>query len=376
VNGTDVNLPLLARFPALGRSLYRLSLGEWPTPVVDARRFAAAHGLRHLYIKREDLSHPECGGNKVRGLEFLLGEARRRGTRTVITLSAAGSHHVCKTAWHARQFGMDTVAVVVPQRPAAYVRRNLLIGAAAGTRYVPASYLTLFPKLAVEWAADGGNGAGGRRQFIGPGGTTPLACMGHVNAALELSAQVAAGALPQPDYLYVALGSLGTAAGLWVGCQLAGLRTRLVGVVVSYRWYCTAGRWRRIARRIHGLMRRLDDSVPPLAFERGDIHVVGSALGAGYAEPTTEALRLAGQMQELEGIAVDPTYTSKMLHGAMQWIHAGGLHDRAHLLWHTYHPGPLPDEAAAGRLPGALRVYLAAGNDGEAASRGGGTGGA
>src|SRR5256885_1804915 len=53
--------------------------------------------------------------------------------------------------------------------------------------------------------------------FVPLGGSTPLGTLGHVNAALELAEQVAAGALPEPAAVVVPLGSGGTAAGLLLG---------------------------------------------------------------------------------------------------------------------------------------------------------------
>ena len=65
-------------------------------------------------------------------------------------------------------------------------------------------------------------------------------------------------------------------------------------------------------------------------------------------------------MLDLEGIELDGTYTSKTLHGAMQFIAANALQDKSHLHWHTYHHigkrGDLADFAA--RLPHTIRHYI------------------
>src|SRR5256886_9139051 len=47
-------------------------LGEWPTPLEPAPALAAALGVAALGLKREDRAAAPGGGNKVRGLEFLL----------------------------------------------------------------------------------------------------------------------------------------------------------------------------------------------------------------------------------------------------------------------------------------------------------------
>ena len=59
---------------------------------------------------------------------------------------------------------------------------------------------------------------------------------------LEIAAQVEDGSLPEPAHAVVPVGTGGTAAGLALGFQLAGLRTRVVGVVVNDSSASTAGR--------------------------------------------------------------------------------------------------------------------------------------
>lgn len=348
-DSTQPPLPLFAAYPDLGRRLPWVSLGRWPTPVVSAERFAAAAGLTSLTVKREDRSHPECGGNKLRGLEFLLGEAQARRVDTLLTLGAAGSHHVCRTAYHAARLGITTTALLAPQPSAAYVRRNLTASAACGARLIPVSFLTIGPRLLVELIRPGR-----RVLFIPPGGTSPLACIGHVNAAFELREQIAAGLLPEPDLIFVAMGSLGTAAGLLLGCKLAGLGSRVVGVVVSYRWYCTPRRCVRLARRTLRLMRRLDPSVPDVVLRDDDVGVLTTALGPGYAEFTEDAARAAGEFFEKESIALDGTYTGKTLDGLRQYVGANGLASRRLLYWHTYAPALVATEE---KLPTGLERY-------------------
>lgn len=366
-SGESARPAIFDAYPGLIGRLPWIPIGQWPTPISEVSRLSEAKGLRAVYFKREDLSHPECGGNKVRGLEILLADAQRRGAKRIVTLSAAGSHHIVKTAWHAGSLGIDTVGLVVPQPPAEYVRVNLLIGAALGVRYVPCNYVTLPVRLAVELLRghlpsagatppDGGT----QNYYIPPGGTSPLSVIGHVSAALELRQQVDAGRMPEPDYIYVALGSLGTAAGLAAGCALAGLRCRLVGVVTSHRWYCTRGRWARLARRTLGLLRRFDGSVPWPPIRTRDFIVIGTALGEGYGHRTAESMELAAEAAALEQLHLDQTYTAKVLHGALEFIARERLQDRVHLFWHTFSQTNMPPTDRGGRreLPRALERYL------------------
>ncbi len=330
-------LELFREYPRLQQGLPWVSLGSWPTPVSPMKQFAAEMGLSALYLKREDLSEPDCGGNKIRGLEFLIADAKQRGAKTLVTVGAAGSHHVARTAWHGARFGLRTVAVVLPQPMAEYVRRNLTAALNAGARIVPASIASILPRTAWEalrplhWAA------GRPAYFILQGGTTPLACVGHVNAAIELRGQCGRGECAEPDFAFVPMGSLGTAAGLIVGLKLAGLKTRVVGVVTSYRWYATKRRVLGLARRTLQLMRTLDACIPDISLSTEDFDIVDDALGHGYAEFTEESVRLAAKLGAREGIDLDGTYMAKTLAGMMRYVSQRSLRERTHLLWQTYH---------------------------------------
>lgn len=353
------DFPLFRTFPALADALPRVALGSWPTPVTASPHFAAAHGLTALHVKREDQSHSLCGGNKVRGLELLLADATSRGARTLITMGAAGSHHVCRTAWHAAQLGIRTVAMLVPQAGAEYARRNLVCAASVGAELIPVSYGVVVPALIREMLRPRNWHGAQPPYFIPPGGTCPRSCIGHVNAMFELRDQIDAGVLHEPEFLYVPMGSLGTAAGLLLGARLAELKTRVVGVAVSYHWYCTAGRCARMAMRCLRFMRRFDSSIPEVDLDAGHLDIVHSALGEGYAQFTERSVALARELHHLDGIPLDGTYSAKALAGMMDFILTHRLAPRRHLFWQTYQPlrPSLCDASAVDRLPAALRQF-------------------
>lgn len=350
-------MPLFEAYPALQRIPW-VQLGDWPTPITEATKFAEQNGLAGWYVKREDLSHAERGGNKLRGLEFLLAQAAQRNARTLLAVGASGSQHLSRTAWHGRNLGMETTALALKQPPADYARRNLLAGLAAGATYLPAGYVTLVPKLVWNWLKH--NSRRGSRPvfYIPPGGTSPRSCVGHVNAVMELKRQIDDGLCPEPDYLYAAMGSIGTTVGLGLGCKLAGLKTQIVGVVVSYRWYCTPARWARLARRTLRLMRRFDLSVPDLSIEPSDLTVIGTALGNGYAHFSKSSMKLAEQFHDCEGIRLDGTYTAKTLEGAMQFIHSSGLQDKIHLFWHSFQDTPEMNDLETDKLMPQLNRFF------------------
>ncbi len=351
------SLPLFEQFPALAERVPWTPLVVAPTAVDLLADLSHSHGIERLYCKREDQTHPVLGGNKVRGLEFLLADALRRKAHALFTFGATGSNHIAATAYHARTFGMSLTALAISQPFAPYVARNLHDGMAADARIVAVNPITAGPRFAFEWLRL--RRSGRRVRIIPPGGTTPLSCLGHVNAALELRSQIDAGLLPPPDYLFVSMGSLGTAAGLLLGCRLAGLKTRIVGVVVFNRWFCTAGRCAALARRTLRFMRERDPSVPDMEITRADLDVTSTSLGRGYAHPTLESTALGAH---LSSVTLDQTYSSKTLAGALDWIKTHNLQIRNLLYWHTYHyRSPLTaDETKSleSKLPRAMRHFV------------------
>ena len=120
-------IPLFEHYHLLAHKLPYVSLGEFPTPVQKLNQLGRQLGLDNLFIKRDDLSGKVYGGNKIRKLEFLLGDALRIGAKEVLTFGSAGSNHALATAIYARQLGLKSISMLVPQPNAHYVRRNLLM---------------------------------------------------------------------------------------------------------------------------------------------------------------------------------------------------------------------------------------------------------
>src|SRR5690606_32464623 len=70
---------------------------DFPSPVhaLPPELWAAARQpARVAFTKRDDLCSKVYGGNKVRALEPLLAEAKRRGAEVVYAAGASGSNHV------------------------------------------------------------------------------------------------------------------------------------------------------------------------------------------------------------------------------------------------------------------------------------------
>lgn len=89
---------LLSDFP-------QAPLGCFPTPLQRLSNLSDLFG-KELYIKRDDMTGVGLGGNKVRKLAFLLGDAQQKGATVVMTTGGAQSNHAMLTAACCNRLGM------------------------------------------------------------------------------------------------------------------------------------------------------------------------------------------------------------------------------------------------------------------------------
>jgi 1-aminocyclopropane-1-carboxylate deaminase/D-cysteine desulfhydrase-like pyridoxal-dependent ACC family enzyme len=274
------------------------SLGTWPAPLESHPALARALGLQALWLKREDLT----GGNKVRGLEFLLAGAPPRSV--FVTIGATGSSHCLATARGAKTHGYRTAIATFPQPESDASHAVAAATGATANLVVRASSIITLPWAVLRaWRAAHHLGRG-TPHWIPGGGADPKAVIGHFLAALELGAQLDA----PPDTIVVPLGTGGTAAGIALGIGWLGWSTEVVAVRVASR--LVANRWRtlRLARNTAALIRRagIEFGVPRSAIR---VRVV-DAMGKGYGHPT-EAGERARMLAAEHGVRLDPTYGAK-----------------------------------------------------------------
>jgi 1-aminocyclopropane-1-carboxylate deaminase/D-cysteine desulfhydrase-like pyridoxal-dependent ACC family enzyme len=309
-------LPLLRRFPALA-SLPRAEFGAFPTPVESLSLTDGAT----LAVKRDDLSGRLIGGNKVRGLEWVLG-----GLRTgdqVLTVGPRGSTHALATALCARSLGAETTVVRWSQVMNEAARRvdERLCRAA---RVIDAIWVP--PAYAIAASLRAGPG-----RWIGAGGATTVALLGHANAALELVEQAARRECALPARVFVPFGTGSTAAGLALGFRIAGVSTRVVGVRVAPR---IASRYQRalaLARRTAALIERVTGARVPRVGPM-DLTIDHAFYGGKYGRPLAKPSEHERSLS-LTGIRLDDTYSRKAFAAAA--AHATS-HDERTMFWMTF----------------------------------------
>lgn len=347
-----MTLPMIERFPGCS-ALPRVDLGPKPTPV---DRFDVSD-MGALLVKRDDLTSPVYGGNKVRKLEFLLGQALAEKRRAVITFGAYGSNHALATAVHATALGLEPHVVLSPQAPGPFAAATLRAHAKLGT---------------VIHLVDGWDGAreavrvrrdlterdGAQPLVIPMGGTCAVGAVGYVNAAFELCDQLELVAGAPVPVVFVAGGTLGTAVGLAIGFAAAGAPVRVVSVRVTPDSVASDKIARNVAAQTIELLRSVDPTFPQLTYDDLALELRDDWFEPGYGVVTPETTSAVAYMANL-GIKTETTYTGKAVAAMLDDAAHGLLADKTVLLWNTYNSAPMPKPGPVALLPTVLQEYIA-----------------
>lgn len=302
--------------PASWRGIPRVPLGFFPTPLQEASRLSATIAGPKLWIKRDDLTGFGMGGNKIRGLEFLLADALAQGADTLVTGAGPQSNAVRATAAVAAHAGL-AMHVVYWGNPPSQVEGNYRLVRVLGARVHftgdtdRASVDTHIEVIAAKLRRDG------RHPYVIPrGGACVLGTLGYVRAAYELAEQCAERGIV-PDAVVLATGSCGTHAGMLAGIHMLGLPWRVEGFTVSRPVADVRAKVHHLAQ---SALQRLGmtGSIP-----ESRVIVHDGFIGPGYGIPTPEAAKAIRFVARSEGIFLDPTYTGKAMAGLMAFVRAG-----------------------------------------------------
>lgn len=333
-------------FPDLKNSIHPVTLADLPTPIQALDGLCRKLKRENLWIKRDDLSSFLYGGNKVRKLEFLLGQARYRGAAMLLTMGGTGSNHLLATALHGNSLGFKTVGVVFDQPMTKAVERKLLAYEGAGVELIRiGSKYNLV--TGVTWGLARTRIRHGTMPFLIPGGgSNPLGALGFVNAGLELARQIHEGLLPEPKSIFLPYGTGGTAIGLAAGLQLAGLATRVKAVRVIDRLVANRPRVEIFARALWRMIKRLDSSVTIKAPLGHNLDIVQGYIGRGYGYPTKKAQEAHGLFLQEQGLDLELTYTAK---AAAAFLDEARIGTAPVMFWNTYSSSNIQKWVDAGR---------------------------
>lgn len=318
---------LIERFP-------RVNLVSGSKTPIDFLENLSRELDSEIYVKRDDLTGVAIGGNKVRKLEFLLGDALSKGYDTIITTGAIHSNHALVTAAAAKKLGLDVVLVLRGEKTAIpkgnYLLDKLIeadvrvVNVSTGKEIIP-----IMEKIAQELENNG------KKPYIIPtGGATPIGTLGYIKCVLEIVKQEKELGLSF-DYIIHATSSGGTQAGLTLGFHLIKPTTKVLGIGVGDpRTEVIESVWELINSTAKLL--KIEHSLTKEHLEK---HTIPGYGFGGYGKITKEIVDTIKYVGSLEGLILDPIYTGKAMYGtidllkknvipkgsAVLFIHTGGI---------------------------------------------------
>jgi D-cysteine desulfhydrase len=320
----------------LGR-IPRVPLVLGPTPLQEAPRLSAELGVPVL-LKRDDLAGVGLGGNKLRGLEYILADLQARGCDSLVTGAGPQSNWTMLAALACLRHQIEPHIVCYGTSAADEGNMRLHRWLGVDVRF------TGDPDRAsvdagIEAAAAELRAAGRRPYTVPRGGATPLGALGYVRASVELAAQLAARG-EQPSGVWTATGSCGTQAGLVAGAALTGASYPVIGVTVSRPVAECQERVRELAGQAAAL--------GSIGARTREPVVLGGWIGAGYGVPSSAGQAAARLVAVAEGVFLDPTFAAKAMAALIAECRAGRVHGTQVFLVSGGAPTLFTGAAAAG----------------------------
>jgi len=304
----------LSRFP-------RVRLCHAPTPLEPMANLSKKLGGPNLFVKRDDCTGLATGGNKTRKLDFLMGEAVKRGADCVVTQGAVQSNHVRQTAAAATRLGLGCYVLLerrVPNVAASYeTTGNVFLDYLFGAEI---SFCETGQDMNAAAEALGGELAeSGKKPYVIPGGgSNPTGALGYVSCALEMLMQANEMDL-RIDCVVHATGSAGTQAGLVVGLEGSNSGIKVQGVSVRN----SKAKQEQV---VHELVQKTAAHIGINGgISRDAIRADDAYVGPGYGQPTAEMLEAIQLTARSEGILLDPVYSGKGMAGLIGMVRNGNF---------------------------------------------------
>ncbi len=317
---------LLAR---LGK-LPRTSLALLPTPIQPLNNLGASLGGPELWMKRDDLSGLEGGGNKTRKLEFLVGDALSQGADMLVTVGAIQSNHTRQTAAAAAKVGLKCAllhcAWTKDAGPNYRTVGNVLLSHLMGADlYIEETERPIEDQGPLEEFVSHLERQG-HTPYLIPGGASEhrLGSMGYIKCAAEIAVQSSDSGL-NFHYLIHCTGSSSTQAGLLAGFSVLGIKTRVIGVSDDDEIEIKKTRVRQLANEA---LQELGLSVRVV---KEDVEVISSNSNA-YGVPDPEIISGIRLLARKEGLIADPVYEGRAIRGLLNLANEGRFEKTAKIL--------------------------------------------
>jgi len=301
----------------------KISLAQIPTPLEEIK-FKG----KSFLLKRDDLTGSELSGNKVRKLEYIIEDAKRKRADILFTCGGDQSNHARAATIAAKKIGLNT-KLFLWGKENSNANGNLFLNKMYGAEikylikddYDKVNEIMFDERISLLKKK--------KNAYVLPeGGSTTLGIWGYINFIDELKKQIN---LKTIDSIVAASGSGGTAAGMLVGAAINKLNIKIVAVNVLYKKEEIR---KKILQLAEGcvLDYKLNCKINP-----ENLVILDGYSKEGYKKITQSKIKLIKKFAAETGILLDPAYTGKAFNAYYEnylntgkgkkniFIHTGGL---------------------------------------------------
>jgi len=297
---------VLRRFPNAGLSLN-------PTPIHKLSRLSSHIGHR-IHIMREDLTGFAIGGNKVRKLDYLIGDAVAQGADTLITSkassfsrNAAAGGKVSGLEVHVLLVGSESEQNSASQALFHQFDTVLHYVSDPGEDALAAAYQSVLTDLKNQ----------GKAVYeLHPGGSDSIGALGYINAFDEIVHYSQSSGIHFNTIIH-STGSTATQAGLVLGQCISGYDTSVIGMAASQKKDVQV---ERVCELVTSTARMLD-----IGYDKTKVVVDDRFIGPGYAVPSDAGNDAARLFAGMEGVLLDDVYTAKAAAGLIDYATSGKI---------------------------------------------------
>ncbi len=314
---------------AFSERIYQILSLPSPLQKLEDALFVA-NGLK-VFVKRDDLIHPEISGNKWRKLKYNLNDAKNQGAEQIITFGGAYSNHIYATAAAGKYFGFKTVGIIRGDELNEKSSETLRFASECGMklhfvtrteyrdmRENPQNQLSIIHELT---GLDINNS-----KVIPEGGTNHLALAGVGEMFEEIIYQLGSA----PDYIFCPVGTAGTISGIIANSDK---KTKVIGV-------CVLKNGQYLFNEIDTLLKNTSVSNAGRILNPANINfeVLWNEHHGGYAKKTLELIEFISKFNAEHDFSIEPIYSGKMFFAFYKYfsslieanskvvlIHTGGL---------------------------------------------------
>jgi len=289
-----------------------------------------------LYVKRDDLIHPEVSGNKWRKLKFNIEQARFKGKDRIITFGGAHSNHITAAAKAAEIYGLESIGIIRGE-DADFSNETLSFARSCGMKLIAVSRSEY--RNAETWDYKELLKTKFQNFYLIPqGGANFYGVNGCIDIISEIEAEI------NPDAIYVSCGTATTLSGMILGNKN---QRQLYGVSALKGGEFLLTDIRKNLMEVYS-----DEETVKYTLEH--VSLLTDYHFGGFAKLNTELIEFMRNFYRQSGIKLDPIYTAKTFYAMLDKVRS--KHNKEPEKWVLIHTGGLQGIPAMEKKLG-IKIY-------------------